>query len=88
MEKAKVYFIKDITPENIIKAYDILGKILPGKVAVKMHSGEKGNKNYLKPEFVKDAETLEVVENMRIISKKIFDRFWEKPKKIIKKRKK
>ncbi|MCI6107102.1 MAG: DUF362 domain-containing protein [Candidatus Faecimonas sp.] len=54
MEKAKVYFIKDITPENIIKAYDILGKILPGKVAVKMHSGEKGNKNYLKPEFVKD----------------------------------
>lgn len=54
MEKAKVYFIKDTTPENIIKAYDILGKILPGKVAVKMHSGEKGNKNYLKPEFVKD----------------------------------
>lgn len=54
MEKAKVYFIKDITPENIIKAYDILGKILPGKVAVKMHSGEKENKNYLKPEFVKD----------------------------------
>ena len=54
MEKAKVYFIKDITPENIIKAYDILGKVLPGKVAVKMHSGEKGNKNYLKPEFVKD----------------------------------
>ena len=54
METAKVYFIKDITPENIIKAYDILGKILPGKVAVKMHSGEKGNKNYLKPEFVKD----------------------------------
>lgn len=54
MEKAKVYFIKDITPENIIKAYEILGKTLPGKVAVKMHSGEKGNQNYLKPEFVKD----------------------------------
>ena len=54
MEKAKVYFIKDITPENIIKAYKILGKKLPGKVAVKMHSGEQGNKNYLKPEFVKD----------------------------------
>lgn len=54
MEKTKVYFIKDITPENIIKAYDILGKTLPGKVAVKMHSGEKGNKNYLKPEFAKD----------------------------------
>lgn len=54
MEKAKVYFIKDITPENIIKAYEALGKTLSGKVAVKMHSGEQGNKNYLKPEFVKD----------------------------------
>lgn len=54
MEKAKVYFIKDITPENIIKAYEVLGKKLPGKVAVKMHSGEQGNKNYLRPEFVKD----------------------------------
>ena len=31
MEKAKVYFIKDITPENIIKAYEALGKELPGK---------------------------------------------------------
>ena len=54
MEKAKVYFIKDITPENIIKTYEALGKELPGKVAVKMHSGEKGNQNYLRPEFVKD----------------------------------
>jgi uncharacterized Fe-S center protein len=54
MEKAKVYFIKDITPENIIKAYEAIGKELPGKVAVKMHSGEKGNQNYLRPEFVKD----------------------------------
>ncbi len=54
MEKAKVYFIKDITPENMIKAYKALGKELPGKVAVKMHSGEQGNQNYLRPEFVKD----------------------------------
>ena len=54
MEKAKVYFMKDITPENIIKAYEALGKKLPGKVAVKMHSGEQGNQNYLRPEFVKD----------------------------------
>ena len=53
MEKAKVYFMKDITPENIIKAYEALGKKLPGKVAVKMHSGEQGNQNYLRPEFVK-----------------------------------
>lgn len=54
MEKSKVYFIKEITSENIIKIYDVLGKKLEGKVAVKMHSGEKGNKNYLKPDFVKD----------------------------------
>ena len=54
MEKAKVYFCREITPENIVKMYDVLGKALPGKVAVKMHSGEQGNKNYLRPEFVKD----------------------------------
>ena len=54
MEKSKVYFIKDITPENIIKAYEAVGKKLGGKVAVKMHSGERGNQNYLRPEFVKD----------------------------------
>ena len=52
MSKSKVYFIKEITPENIVKAYDALGIELPGKVAVKLHSGEDGNKNYLRPEFV------------------------------------
>ena len=55
MEKSKVYFIKEITPENIIKAYEAVGKKLEGNIAVKMHSGEKGNKNYLRLEFVKDA---------------------------------
>ena len=53
MEKAKVYFCKEITSENLIKMYEILGKKLPGKVAIKVHSGEKGNQNYLRPEFVK-----------------------------------
>ena len=43
---------------------------------------------YENPKFIEDSETLEVVENMRVVSKKIFDKFWEKPKKIIKKRKK
>lgn len=51
--KSKVYLIREITPENLIKAYELLGKELPGKVAVKMHSGEAGNKNYLRPEFVR-----------------------------------
>lgn len=54
MEKAKVYFIKEITPENIVKIYDVLGKKLEGNVAVKLHSGEKGNQNYIKPEMVKN----------------------------------
>ncbi len=53
MEKAKVYFIKEITPENVVKIFDKLEKELPGKVAVKVHSGEEGNQNYLRPEFMK-----------------------------------
>ena len=52
MPKSTVYFIKDITPENIVKIYEKLGKELTGKVAVKVHSGEKGNQNYLHPEFM------------------------------------
>lgn len=54
MEKAKVYFTKDITKENIVRIYDALGVSLKGKVGVKVHSGEKGNQNYLKPEFLTD----------------------------------
>ena len=53
MEKAKVYFCKEITPENVVKIYDILKKELPGNIAVKVHSGEEGNQNYLRPEFMK-----------------------------------
>lgn len=53
MEKSKVYFTKEITPESVVKMYDILGKKLTEKVAVKLHSGEKGNQNYIRPEFVK-----------------------------------
>ena len=54
MEKAKVYFTKELTPETLIKIYDKLGVKLDGKVAVKLHSGEEGNQNYLRPEYVKD----------------------------------
>ena len=53
MEKAKVYFSRTITPENVVRLYELLGKELPGKVAVKVHSGEKGNQNFLRPEFMK-----------------------------------
>ena len=53
MEKSKVYFSKEITPEKVIEMFKILNKELPGKVAVKVHSGEKGNQNYLHPEFMR-----------------------------------
>lgn len=53
MEKAKVYFTKEITPQSVIKVYEKLGIKLPGNVAVKLHSGEEGNQNYIKPDFVK-----------------------------------
>ena len=53
MEKAKVYFTKEITPESVVKMYETLGINLPGRVAVKLHSGEQGNQNYIRPEFVK-----------------------------------
>lgn len=53
MEKAKVYFTKEISGEALVKIYQALGVSLPGRVAVKLHSGEEGNQNYMKPEFVK-----------------------------------
>ncbi len=53
MKHAKVYFIKDITPENMIRIYDTLDTPLPGKVAVKLHSGEVGNQNFIRPAFLK-----------------------------------
>ena len=54
MEKEKVYFTKNITPESLVEIYKKLNINLPGKVAVKLHSGEDGNQNYVKPEFVKE----------------------------------
>lgn len=54
MEKSKVYFTKEITPEAMIKLYNTLNTKLEGNVAVKLHSGEDGNQNFLKPEFVKE----------------------------------
>ena len=48
----KVYFIKNITKENVVRIYEELNKELKGNVAVKVHSGEDGNQNYLKSEFL------------------------------------
>jgi uncharacterized Fe-S center protein len=51
--RPKVYFTKTITPQKIIDMFEILKKPLKGKVAVKVHSGEQGNQNFLRPEFLK-----------------------------------
>ena len=53
MEKAKVYFSREITPEKVVELYHATGKELSGKVAVKLHSGEPGNQNFLRPKFWK-----------------------------------
>ncbi len=54
MEKSKVYFIKEITPENLVKIYDALGVKLKGKVAVKLSTGEAGGHYFLNPNLIKD----------------------------------
>lgn len=51
--KAKVYFSRTITPEKVLELYQLINKPLPGKVAAKLHSGETGNQNFLKPDFWK-----------------------------------
>ena len=53
MAKPKVYFMKEITPENVVQMFHELDVELPGKTAVKVHSGERGNQNYLRAEFLK-----------------------------------
>lgn len=62
---SKVYFTKIITPESVLKMAKLVGVNLDGKLAIKLHSGEKGNQNFLKPEFFKtiiDAYNGTVVE--------------------------
>ena len=54
MEKHKVYFTRDLSPAGAIRAFDMLGIKLEGNVAVKLHSGEPGNQNFLRPAFMKD----------------------------------
>ena len=51
--KAKVYFSGTITPEKVLELYRLLGKELDGNVAIKVHSGEEGNQNFLRPAFWK-----------------------------------
>ena len=52
MDKAKVYFCKDITSENLIKVYDALGITLEGNIGVKVSTGEAGARGYLKANLI------------------------------------
>ena len=54
MNKSKVYFCKEISADSILKMYQVLDYKLDGKVAVKVHSGEVGNQNFLGPDFFKE----------------------------------
>ena len=48
---ARVFFTREISPEKVLEMYRLAGKELKGKVAVKLHSGEEGNQNFLGPDF-------------------------------------
>ena len=50
---SQVYFTPNLDSASLLKLYDALGIELKGKVAIKLHSGEKGNQNFLKPDFFK-----------------------------------
>lgn len=54
MEKKKVYFTSDVSSQSLLKIYQSLKKQLPGTIAVKVHSGEAGNQNFLRPSFYQD----------------------------------
>lgn len=53
MSEAKVYMTEAVTADSVLKLYEAVAKELAGKVAVKVHSGEVGNQNFIKPEFWK-----------------------------------
>ena len=54
MEKANVYFTKEISAESLIKIYEALNRDLKGKVAIKISTGEPGGHNFLNPNLIKD----------------------------------
>ena len=55
--KSKVYFSREIKSQKVLELYKMLDKTLEGRVAIKVHSGEKGNQNFLRPEFWEDIIT-------------------------------
>ena len=51
--KSKVFFSREITPEKVVELFEMAEKKLEGNIAIKVHSGEEGNQNFLKPDFWK-----------------------------------
>lgn len=49
--RSRVYYSKEISPEAVLRLYEAVGKELTGRIAIKVHSGEKGNQNFIRPEF-------------------------------------
>ena len=86
-EKPKVYFTKVITPEKLIEMYNKLDIKLQGNIAVKVHSGEKGNQNFIRPEFMKpivDLLDATIVETNTSCPEKFLERTtYEKHKKLL-----
>ncbi|MBE6155423.1 MAG: DUF362 domain-containing protein [Firmicutes bacterium] len=54
MEKSKVYFSREISSKSLVKLFEKVGKELKGNIAIKVHSGEDGNQNYLRPAFLEE----------------------------------
>ena len=54
MEKSKVYFTRDLSSKSLVNLYKLLRHKLDGNIAIKIHSGEDGNQNYLRPDYLKD----------------------------------
>jgi len=71
MSKSTVYFVKDVSSDAVVKALKALGVELPGKVGVKVHSGEPGNQNFIKPELWKPA--VDAVDGTIIESNTAYD---------------
>ena len=69
---AKVFFTRTITPEKVLELYRLTGKELTGNVAIKLHSGEVGNQNFLRPEFWKP--TIEAVGGTVVECNTAYDR--------------
>lgn len=75
-EPSIVYYVKEITPENVLKLYKLLGVDLQGKTGVKIHFGEEGNKNFLNPELTRllmqETKATWVETNVLYVSKRRF----------------